>query len=47
MHTEISSTLQQIVDADGTIEQAILGMNMKMNEVGNVGGCHGAIYLIG
>jgi hypothetical protein len=33
MHAEFSRPFEQVIDPDGPIEQAVLGVNVKMNEV--------------
>ena len=46
VHAEISSTLQHVVNANGAVQQAVLGMNMEMDEIGCVGYCHEITYLL-
>ena len=46
VHAEISCTLQHVVNADGAVQQAVLGMNMEMDEIGCVGYCHEITYLL-
>jgi hypothetical protein len=33
-HAKIGRTSEQIIDAHGTVEQTVLGMNMQVNEIG-------------
>jgi len=48
MHAELSGTLQQIVNANGTVQQAVLSVHVEMNEIRNIGSCHGIIcFLVG
>ena len=46
MHAELSSALQQIVDANGTIQKAVLGMHVEMNKIRDVSSCHGIKYFL-
>ncbi len=36
MHAELRSTLQQVIDANGTVQKAVLGVHVEMDEIGNV-----------
>jgi hypothetical protein len=34
IHAEIPDALQQTIDPDGTVQKAVLGMKMEVNEIG-------------
>ncbi len=41
MHAELGGPLQKVVDANGPIQQAVLGVDMEVNKIRNVGdSCH-------
>ena len=46
MHVELGGPLQQVVDANGTIQKAVLGMHVEMDEIRYIGSCHGIICFL-
>jgi hypothetical protein len=46
MHAELCGTLQKVGDANGPIQQAVLSVHVEMNEIRDVGGCHGIICFL-
>ena len=48
MHAELCGPLQQVVDADGAVQKAVLGVHVEMNEIRYIRSCHGIIcFLMG
>ncbi len=45
MHAELGDALQEVVDANGTIQKAVLGMHVEMDEIGDGYLVHRIIYL--
>ena len=46
MHAELGGALQQVVDANGTIQKAVLGVHVEMDKIRNIGGCHRIICFL-
>ena len=42
----IGRPLQQIIDANGAVQKTVLGMNVEMDKIRNVGSCHRMIYFL-
>jgi len=46
MHAELCSALQQVVDANGTIQKAVLGVHVEMDKIRDGFLVHGIIYFL-
>jgi len=46
MHAELGGALQQVIDANGPIQKTVLGVHVEMDEIRDVGSCHGIICFL-